>query len=116
MTLELTSQLLEALVSFLELQLECGALYFRSLETRPQLKELSFTSLEGFIVGTLFGKIGMAVKGELTREKFITTMQEVGRFDMGGLMLQYGPTDHQGLDDIYLTRIYPTVQKLEDGD
>lgn len=76
---------------------------------------ISFTSLEGFIVGTLFGKISMAVKGELTREKFISTMEEVGRFDMGGLVLEFGPRDHQGLDTIYLTQIFPTVTKLQDG-
>ena len=33
---------------------------------------ISFTSLEGFIVGQLFGEIAMAVQGELTREKFIS--------------------------------------------
>ncbi|MGW8192629.1 MAG: ABC transporter substrate-binding protein [Desulforhopalus sp.] len=75
---------------------------------------ISFISLEGFIVGTLFGKICMAVKGELTREKFISAMEDVGRFEMGGVVLQFGPRDHQGLDNIYLTQIYPTVTKLQD--
>lgn len=77
--------------------------------------QISFTSLEGYIVGKLFGKIALAVKGELTREKFITTMEEVGWFDMGGLVLRFGPDDHQGLDTIYLTQIYPVVQELKDG-
>lgn len=75
---------------------------------------ISFTSLEGYIVGKLFGKIAIAVKGELTREKFIATMEEVGWFDLGGLVLRFGPEDHQGLDSIYLTQIYPTVEELED--
>ncbi len=74
---------------------------------------ISFTSLEGYIVGKLFGKIALAVKGELTREKFISTMEEVGWFDLGGLVLRFGPGDHQGLDTIYLTQIYPTVQELK---
>ena len=52
---------------------------------------ISFTSLEGFIVGKLFGKIALAVKGELTREKFIATMEEIGWFDLGGLVLRFGP-------------------------
>ena len=73
---------------------------------------LSFTALEGFIVGKLFGEIALAVQGELTREKFISTMEEVGRFDLGGLMLRFGPKDHQGMDTVYLTRIYPVVQEL----
>jgi branched-chain amino acid transport system substrate-binding protein len=76
---------------------------------------ISFTSLEGYIVGKLFGKIALAVKGELTREKFISTMEEVGWFDLGGLVLRFGPDDHQGLDTVYLTQIYPTVQELKDG-
>jgi branched-chain amino acid transport system substrate-binding protein len=76
---------------------------------------ISFTSLEGFIVGRLFAEIALAVEGELTREKFISTMEEVGRFDLGGLILEFGPADHQGLDAIYLTQIYPTVQKLQES-
>jgi branched-chain amino acid transport system substrate-binding protein len=76
---------------------------------------ISFTSLEGFIVGKLFCKIALAVKGELTREKFIATMEDIGWFNLGGLELRFGPNDHQGLDTIYLTNIYPTVQELKDG-
>jgi len=75
---------------------------------------ISFTSLEGFIAGKLFGKIAMEVKGELTRENFISTMEEIGRFDLGGLLLEFGPEDHQGMDTIYLTHIYPVVEKLKD--
>jgi ABC-type branched-subunit amino acid transport system substrate-binding protein len=75
---------------------------------------ISFTSLEGFIAGKLFGKIAMAVKGELTRENFISTMEEVGQFDLGGLLLEFGPHDHQGMDTIYLTQIYPVVERLKE--
>lgn len=77
---------------------------------------ISFTSLEGFIVGQLFGKIAMTVQGELTREKFIATMEAVGRFDLGGLVLRFGPDDHQGMDIVYLTRIFPVVQELTPTD
>lgn len=77
---------------------------------------ISFTSLEGYMVGKLFGKIALAVKGELTREKFISTMEEVGWFDLGGLVLRFGPGDHQGMDTVYLTQIYPTVQELKGDD
>ncbi len=73
----------------------------------------SFTSLEGYIAGKLFAKIAASVKGELTREKFITTMQTTGRFNLGGVVLQFGENDHQGMDEIYLTRIMPTIQLLD---
>jgi len=77
---------------------------------------ISFTSLEGYIGGKLFGAIARAVQGELTRERFIATMEKVGRFDLGGLILQFGPQDHQGMDAVYLTGIYPLVRKLEAGE
>ncbi len=75
---------------------------------------ISFTSLEGYIAGKLFGKIALAVKEEITREKFISTMESIGRFDLGGIVLKFGPGDHQGMDTIYLTRIYPTIRKLDE--
>lgn len=76
--------------------------------------QISFTSLEGFIAGRLFVEIARAVPGELTRESFIKTMEEVGTFDLGGLHLQFGPQDHQGMDAIYLTEIFPLVRKVRD--
>jgi len=73
---------------------------------------ISFTSLEGYIAGTLFAKIARAVKGEFTRKRFVETMESVARFDLGGVVLQFGSDDHQGMDTIYLTQIYPIIQKL----
>jgi ABC-type branched-subunit amino acid transport system substrate-binding protein len=90
--------------------------YKRAMAKYQHDSPISFTSLEGFIGGKLFGEIARTVEGDLTREKFITTMEEVGRFDLGGLVLQFGPNDHQGMDAIYLTRIYPTVRKLQAGE
>jgi branched-chain amino acid transport system substrate-binding protein len=75
---------------------------------------VSFTSLEGYIAGRLFGVIAAAVKGELTRESFIITMEQTGNFELGGVVLAFGPRDHQGMDAVYLTQIYPTVTKLEE--
>lgn len=77
---------------------------------------LSFISLEGYISGKLFARIAGNVPGILTREKFIQTMERVGRFDLGGLVLQFGETDHQGLDRIYLTRIFPKIEELKDDE
>ncbi len=77
---------------------------------------ISFISLEGYMSGKLFGAIAQRVEGELTREKFIAAMEYSGRFDLGGVVLQFGPGDHQGLDEVYLTSIYPTVRTLEPGE
>ncbi len=73
---------------------------------------ISFVSFEGYMAGKLFCLIAMAVEGELTREKFITTMETVGEFDLGGLALTFAADDHQGMDAVYLTRIEPNIKKL----
>jgi ABC-type branched-subunit amino acid transport system substrate-binding protein len=75
---------------------------------------IGFISLEGYIAGKLFAAIANSVPGELTREKFIRTMEQIGRFDLNGVILRFGKNDHQGMDSIYLTTIYPTVEKLTD--
>jgi ABC-type branched-subunit amino acid transport system substrate-binding protein len=75
---------------------------------------VSFTSLEGYIAGKLFFQISSAVQGELQRESFIATMEQIGTFDLGGVILQFGPGDHQGMEDIYLTEINPTVKKVQE--
>lgn len=74
---------------------------------------VSFTTLEGYISGKLFAEISLQVKGELTRESFIQTMRDVGEFDLGGVVLNFSKGDHQGMDSIYLTTIYPKIQKLK---
>ncbi len=74
---------------------------------------VGFTSFEGYIAGRLFAEIARGVEGELTREKFIETMEDIGRFDLGGLTLEFGPRDHQGMDEIYLTGIMPTIHVLD---
>ncbi len=75
---------------------------------------ISFVSLEGYIAGKLFGQIAHTVPGELTREKFTATMEKIGVFDLGGLVLQYGPLDHQGMDTIYLTEISPVLRIIDE--
>ena len=75
---------------------------------------ISFISLEGYIAGKLFFQIARSVQGELTRENFISTMEKTGRFDLGGLVLQFGPGDHQGMETIYLTGISPALRKIQD--
>ena len=87
--------------------------YTRSMKLYQHDAPLSFTSLEGYLSGKLFAAIALAVPGKLTREAFISTMQSKGTFDLGGIVLQFGPRDHQGLDTIHLTTIYPAIQSLK---
>lgn len=64
-----------------------------------------FVSLEGYMAGKFFAMAVESVQGDLTRENFIRSVQETGAFDLGGIVLQYGPGDHQGMDEIFLTVI-----------
>lgn len=86
--------------------------YQRAMKAYQHDVPLSFTSLEGYISGKLFASIARAVPGVLSRDTFIETMQQVGRFDLGGVVLQFGPNDHQGMDVIHLTRIFPEIEEL----
>lgn len=88
--------------------------YIYAMEKYQHDNPITFVSLEGYIAGILFGKIARAVPDDLTREKFITTMERIGVFDLDGLILRFGPFDHQGLDKIYLTEINPVLKKIED--
>ncbi len=74
---------------------------------------ISFTSFEGFIVGKLFSQIALSVENGLARERFIIAMEEGGRFNLNGLVLEFGADDHQGLDAIVLTQIYPEVEEIK---
>ena len=87
--------------------------YTRAMAKYQHDAPISFTSYEGFIVGKLFSQIALTVKDGLTREKFISVMEDVGQFNLNGLVLNFGKDDHQGLDRIYLTRIYPEVEELK---
>lgn len=74
---------------------------------------VGFISLEGYIAGRLFAAIAGAVDGELSREKFIETMYQIGSCNLGGLTLQFSRDTNTGMDTIGLTTIYPSIMKLE---
>ena len=73
-----------------------------------------FVSLEGYMVGKLFCMVSKAVKGDLTREGLIHAIDETRNFDLGGVELQFGPDDHQGMSEVFLTVINnSTITPLE---
>lgn len=67
--------------------------------------EPGFVSLEGYMVGKLFCMAAKAVKGDLTRESLIAAVADTGTFVLGGVTLSFGPNDHQGMDEVFLTII-----------
>lgn len=62
-----------------------------------------FVSLEGYVVGRLMVEALGQLKGEITRSKLINEIKRIGTFDLGGLTLEYGPGDNQGMDNVYLS-------------
>jgi len=81
------------------------ARYQKALRAAAPEAELGFVSLEGYLVGRLvveaFGRLGRPV----TRAGLLATIKEMHAFDLGGLTLNYGPGNNQGLDKVFLTVI-----------
>ena len=88
--------------------------YQLAMKTYQHDVPLSFTSLEGYIAGKLFTTIARGMGDDISRERFIETMQKEGRYDLGGVVLQFGPDDHQGMDAIHIIKIFPEIEALYD--
>lgn len=67
--------------------------------------QYGFVSLEGYMAAKTFhqalGKIG----GTLDFISLKTALEALGNFDLGGVSLSFGPSDHRGSDAVYLTAI-----------
>lgn len=77
--------------------------YRRALAALDPALEPGFVSLEGYIAGRLTIAGLEALGPEVTRQGLLSTIKDVGRFDLGGLELTYGPGDNQGMDEVFLT-------------
>jgi ABC-type branched-subunit amino acid transport system substrate-binding protein len=55
---------------------------------------------------------------ELTRQSFVAAMEGLTDYDAGGVKVQFGPGDHQGMPGIFFTKVQGgkavTIQKLSD--
>jgi branched-chain amino acid transport system substrate-binding protein len=76
-----------------------------------------FVSLEGYLVGRLTIAALEKVGPSPTRETLLKTIKEVGKFDVGGLEMTFGPDKNQGLDKVFMTVIqadgsFKAVDKL----
>lgn len=79
--------------------------YQAALSALDAAAEPSFVSLEGYVAGRLAIE-GLRNAGQdLTRASLIAAMQGLGTVDLGGMVLNFGPGDNQGSDDVFLTRI-----------
>ena len=79
--------------------------------TRP-----GFVSLEGYLIGRLVVEALGLAGPDITRDKLLTTIYEVGKFDLDGLTLVFGPNDNQGLDRVFMMVIGPQGRFHRVGD
>ena len=81
--------------------------YQAALKANNPDAEPGFVSLEGYMVGRITIMALAKIDGEVTRQKLMDVIASTGSFDLGGVILTYGPDDNQGMDQVFLTVIQP---------
>jgi len=81
------------------------ARYQKALKKFNPVAEPGFVSLEGYMVGRLVVQALESMDEPITRKSLISTIVDKGTFDLGGVELEYGPADNQGMDQVFLTVI-----------
>jgi ABC-type branched-subunit amino acid transport system substrate-binding protein len=94
------------------------ARYQRALKARNPDAQIGFVSLEGYMVGRLIVEALEKMKGPITRAGLLSTIKEVGTFDLGGITLSYGLDNNQGMDRVFFTVIqadgsFKPIDRLE---
>lgn len=79
--------------------------YHDALKAMDSKAEPGFVSLEGYMVGKLTVMTLGKLNGDITRESFMKTIWETGTYDLGGIKLNFGQGDNQGMDKVFLTQI-----------
>jgi len=94
------------------------ARYQRALKAGNPDAQIGFVSLEGYMVGRLIVEALEKMKGPITRAGLLSTIKEVGTFDLGGITLFYGLDNNQGMDKVFFTLIqadgsFKPIDRLE---
>jgi ABC-type branched-subunit amino acid transport system substrate-binding protein len=79
--------------------------YQQLLEASTGKQNYSFTSLEGFIAAKVLVEGLRRTGNDLTREKFVTAMEQIRDYDVGGFTVSFSPNDHSGSKFVELTVI-----------
>ena len=72
-----------------------------AMDAHQEPADKGFIALEGYLVGRLFCRIMERIPGEPTREAFLEAVTSGAIFDLGGVILEFGPEDHQGMDQVF---------------
>jgi branched-chain amino acid transport system substrate-binding protein len=66
----------------------------------------NFVSFEGFVNARILVEALRRAGRDITREGFIRTLESIRDHYVGiGAVINFGPHDHQGMDDVYLTEV-----------
>lgn len=79
--------------------------YIAALAKTDAASKPGFVSLEGYLVGRLVVDAIKKAGPDLTRTAFLDAIYKTGKFDLGGVALEYGAGDNQGSATVYLTKI-----------
>jgi ABC-type branched-subunit amino acid transport system substrate-binding protein len=79
--------------------------YQRHMQQYAPQAEFGFGSLEGYLDARVLVQALRDVGLSLTRERLIQTLDTMSYAHFGGVSIGFSPTDHQGLDTVYLTVI-----------
>jgi ABC-type branched-subunit amino acid transport system substrate-binding protein len=77
--------------------------YTAAMKKYQPSMEPDWVSLEGFLAAKFFCRVAEKAGKDLTRESFLSAVDQTGSFDLGGITLKFGPEDHQGMDEVFLT-------------
>jgi branched-chain amino acid transport system substrate-binding protein len=81
--------------------------YHAAIKAADTKSEPEFVSLEGYLVGRLTIAALQKTGPNPTREGLLATIKGGGAFDIGGLIMTFGPDKNEGLDQVFLTIIQP---------
>ncbi len=68
------------------------------------IAEFDYTSLEGYINAAVFAEGLKAAGSKLTRESLLGALDRM-KINVGGLEVSFSQTDHQGIKQVYLTKV-----------
>ncbi|HKI26688.1 MAG TPA: ABC transporter substrate-binding protein [Candidatus Sulfotelmatobacter sp.] len=91
------------------------ALYRKTLTKYYPDSQPSFVSLEGFVDAMVLVEGLKRAGKDVTREKFISAVESIHEMNVGmgsKLLLDYGPADHKGFDNVYPTIVSNGVPVL----
>jgi branched-chain amino acid transport system substrate-binding protein len=78
---------------------------YQQLAKKAGFTDYNFSALEGFLVAKVFTEGLRRTGRDLTREKFIASLEKMQDVDLGGFFVSYSPKSHTGSSFVDLTII-----------